>query len=162
MPYGSYPQTPLGSTTTLAHTEVGEDTTNLKNSRDQRRPPVRPSFTPLASSDTLIHPDEPCLVSNPEKCKDIEALKFNNEKPADLAPSPSEDLYAPPDGGFKAWSTVVGVTLVAFCTFGFANAYGAFSDYYNAVYLTDYSPTLISMIGALQVFVLYICQLKIR
>ncbi|KAJ3866562.1 MAG: major facilitator superfamily domain-containing protein [Lentinula lateritia] len=68
----------------------------------------------------------------------------------------SRDLYAPPDGGWDAWGTVFGTTLVSFGTFGFVNAFGAFSDYYNEQYLTNYSATLISMIGAVQVFILYL------
>ncbi|KAJ3847906.1 major facilitator superfamily domain-containing protein [Lentinula lateritia] len=70
----------------------------------------------------------------------------------------SRDSYAPIDGGWDAWSTVFGTTLVSFGTFGFVNAFGAFSDYYNEQYLTNYSATLISMIGAVQVFILYLCE----
>jgi hypothetical protein len=36
------------------------------------------------------------------------------------------------------------------------NAFGVFIDFYKQEYLSDYSPTLISMIGSVQVFVLYI------
>ncbi|KAI3607509.1 monocarboxylate permease-like protein [Moniliophthora roreri] len=61
--------------------------------------------------------------------------------------------FAPPDGGISAWLTVLGTTLISFGTFG----YGAFSDYYKREYLSTYSPTLVSMIGSLQVFVLYVC-----
>lgn len=42
----------------------------------------------------------------------------------------------------------------------FVNAFGAFSDYYNEQYLTNYSATLISMIGAVQVFILYLCECR--
>ncbi|KAK0202246.1 major facilitator superfamily domain-containing protein, partial [Desarmillaria ectypa] len=62
----------------------------------------------------------------------------------------------PTDGGLKAWSTVLGASLVGLCTFRFVNGYGAFSDYYNETYLSDYSAALISTVGALQVFLLYI------
>ncbi|KAI0056547.1 MFS general substrate transporter [Artomyces pyxidatus] len=65
------------------------------------------------------------------------------------------DPYAPPDGGLQAWLTVLGATLVGFSTFGVVNAFGAFSDFYKRDYLSNYDPTLISMIGAIQVFVLY-------
>ncbi|KAL0580441.1 hypothetical protein V5O48_001594 [Marasmius crinis-equi] len=60
------------------------------------------------------------------------------------------------DGGLDAWLTVLGGTLVSFGTFGFVNAYGAFADFYKRDYLSSYSPTLVSMIGALQVFILYV------
>ncbi|KAF5377407.1 hypothetical protein D9757_009694 [Collybiopsis confluens] len=125
--------------------------------------------TALSSVITLAppHPEENMSKAPSEECSTRHTLfrrdetrpsdpeNFSVEKPATLAVDSSEDLYAPPDGGLKAWSTMVGATLVAFSTFGFANGYGAFSDYYNAVYLTNYSPTLISMIGALQVFIVY-------
>ncbi|KAJ3783974.1 major facilitator superfamily domain-containing protein [Lentinula aff. detonsa] len=150
MPYGGHVQmssTPLASSSTL-HADL-EDHLPTRTSR--------PPFTPLASSDTLIHHDEPQQnkVSDPEKYHDVEALKTSNRNRAD--PSATLEVpYTPPDGGFKAWSTVLGASLVAFTTFGFSNGYGAFSDFYNAEYLTHFSPTLISMIGALQVFMLYI------
>ncbi|KAE9410229.1 MFS general substrate transporter [Gymnopus androsaceus JB14] len=103
----------------------------------------------LASSTTLGHHDDfnKTHCSDPEKCH--ENLKAGNG-------ATSESPYAPPDGGWRAWSTVLGASLVSFSTFGFANGYGAFADFYNTEYLTNFSPTLISMIGALQVFVLYI------
>ncbi|KAJ7133375.1 major facilitator superfamily domain-containing protein [Mycena epipterygia] len=62
----------------------------------------------------------------------------------------------PPDGGLDAWLTILGVSLVALATFGTVNAYGAFNDYYATTYLSNYSATLISMIGAIQLFMLYI------
>ncbi|KAJ7841477.1 major facilitator superfamily domain-containing protein [Mycena olivaceomarginata] len=36
------------------------------------------------------------------------------------------------------------------------NGYGAFNDYYETTYLSNYSATVISMIGSIQVFILYI------
>lgn len=29
-----------------------------------------------------------------------------------------------PEGGFRAWSVVIGTSCVLFCTFGYANAFG--------------------------------------
>ncbi|KAF9048047.1 MFS general substrate transporter [Hymenopellis radicata] len=102
-------------------------------------------------------------MSNPHDAKDQESTLspqfhgYDTEKPGDgNAPQLAPEEFAPPDGGFKAWSTVLGATLVSLSTFGFVNGFGAFSDYYNEAYLTNYSATLISMIGALQVFLLYI------
>ncbi|KAG7086549.1 hypothetical protein E1B28_002498 [Marasmius oreades] len=66
------------------------------------------------------------------------------------------ESFAPPDGGLDAWLTVLGTTMIAFGTFGLVNGYGGFADFYKQEYLSNYSPTLVSMIGALQVFVLYI------
>ncbi|KAF7348053.1 Monocarboxylate permease-like protein [Mycena sanguinolenta] len=63
----------------------------------------------------------------------------------------------PPDGGLDAWLTVLGCSLVALATFGLVNGYGAFNDYYETTYLSNYSPTVISMIGSIQLFILYSC-----
>ncbi|KAH7921639.1 MFS general substrate transporter [Leucogyrophana mollusca] len=62
----------------------------------------------------------------------------------------------PPDGGFDAWVSVFGCFLVYFCTLGLINAFGEFNVFYTNDYLSNYPATLISMIGALQVFVLYL------
>ncbi|KAF5333942.1 hypothetical protein D9757_015483 [Collybiopsis confluens] len=83
------------------------------------------------------------------------------DKEDDIKKSVDPSSYAPPDGGRDAWTTMLGVTMVSFATFAFpscsfVNAYGAFADFYNEQYLTTYSPTLISMIGAVQIFILYI------
>ncbi|KZT25426.1 MFS general substrate transporter [Neolentinus lepideus HHB14362 ss-1] len=68
---------------------------------------------------------------------------------------PTSASLEPPDGGLQAWLTVLGAVLVSLSTFGVVNAYGAFSDFYKTKYLSNYSATLVSMIGAVQVFVLY-------
>ncbi|KAJ7022587.1 major facilitator superfamily domain-containing protein [Mycena alexandri] len=56
----------------------------------------------------------------------------------------------PPDGGLDAWLTILGTSMVSFATFGIVNGYGAFNDYYETTYLSNYSATLISLIGAIQ------------
>lgn len=40
------------------------------------------------------------------------------------------------------------------------SSYGAFSDFYNTDYLTHFSPTVISMIGAIQIFLFYLCTCR--
>ncbi|GAW01677.1 monocarboxylate permease-like protein [Lentinula edodes] len=91
----------------------------------------------------------------PTGIKDVTKIEEVELEEKDVQDS-SGDSYAPTDGGWDAWGTVFGTTLVSFGTFGFVNAFGAFSDYYNEQYLTSYSATLISMIGAVQVFILYL------
>ncbi|KAJ7615662.1 major facilitator superfamily domain-containing protein [Mycena polygramma] len=65
-------------------------------------------------------------------------------------------LSEPPDGGLDAWLTVLGASMVALATFGTVNGYGAFNDYYETTYLSNYSATVVSMIGSIQLFILYI------
>ena len=88
----------------------------------------------------------------------------------------TEDIDSPPDGGLQAWVTVLGCSLVSFSTFGFVpiplkqcglinssyprrivNTFGAFRDFYSANYLSGSSPVLVSMVGSIGVFVLYVC-----
>ncbi|KAF7332305.1 Monocarboxylate permease-like protein [Mycena kentingensis (nom. inval.)] len=94
------------------------------------------------------------------------------EKDLDVEAAPKPlSLPEPPDGGRAAWLTVLGVSCVSLATFGPVNGYGAFNDYYQtyaastnehfsdgslSTYLSEYDPTLISMIGAIQVFMLYV------
>ncbi|EPQ53733.1 MFS transporter, partial [Gloeophyllum trabeum ATCC 11539] len=60
-----------------------------------------------------------------------------------------------PDGGTRAWLCVLGCHLALFSTFGTVNAYGVFQDYYGTTLLASTSPSVISLIGALQLFFLY-------
>ncbi|TFK49230.1 MFS general substrate transporter [Heliocybe sulcata] len=60
-----------------------------------------------------------------------------------------------PDGGAHAWTVVLGAYLALFSTFGVINSYGVFQDYYQTTLLVHSSPSTISLIGALQLFLLY-------
>ncbi|KAF2638892.1 hypothetical protein P280DRAFT_519746 [Massarina eburnea CBS 473.64] len=59
-----------------------------------------------------------------------------------------------PDGGFKAWSQVVGAFFLMFNCWGIVNCYGGFQAYYMTVLFPDASPASISWIGSLQAFLL--------
>ncbi|KAF5364618.1 hypothetical protein D9758_005638 [Tetrapyrgos nigripes] len=100
----------------------------------------------------------PDMGSSP-RVSESDGLSKDNVRLAEKAAENEEvdpASYAPPDGGVGAWLVILGTTLVSFATFGFVNGYGGFSDFYNTDYLSNYSPTVISMVGALQVFILYI------
>ncbi|KAF5350476.1 hypothetical protein D9756_008609 [Leucocoprinus leucothites] len=56
-----------------------------------------------------------------------------------------------PEGGFRAWATVVGAWLVQFVNFGYVNAFGAYQDYYVRSYLTQSTPSDIGWIGGIQI-----------
>ncbi|KAH9906018.1 putative monocarboxylate permease [Xylariomycetidae sp. FL2044] len=59
----------------------------------------------------------------------------------------------PPDGGFVAWMQVLCMHLVFFNTWGVANGYGVFQQYYlEALHRTE---STISWIGSVQVFLLF-------
>ncbi|KAL1920215.1 uncharacterized protein VTP21DRAFT_1361 [Calcarisporiella thermophila] len=61
----------------------------------------------------------------------------------------------PPDGGLQGWLVVLGSYLSLFATFGIVNAYGVFQDYYQSTMLSEYSNSVISLIGTTQLFLLY-------
>ncbi|KIM43683.1 hypothetical protein M413DRAFT_68867 [Hebeloma cylindrosporum] len=60
-----------------------------------------------------------------------------------------------PEGGLRAWLTVIGGTMVAFCTFGVVQSFGVYQDYYGRMTLTEHSPSQISLIGSMQVFFVF-------
>ncbi|KDQ51282.1 hypothetical protein JAAARDRAFT_706557 [Jaapia argillacea MUCL 33604] len=116
-----------------------------------------------ATSDALRAGLPPRTTISTTTLQDKQALTEASEKPLE-SPSIASQLpienkqpepLPPPDGGLDAWLTVMGSCLVAFCTFGIVGSFGAFSDFYHTTFLTNYSPTVVTMIGAMQVFVLY-------
>lgn len=60
-----------------------------------------------------------------------------------------------PDGGLRAWCSVAGSFLFILCSFGWANAFGVFQTYYIEALLPNYSPSSISWIGSVQLFLLF-------
>lgn len=59
-----------------------------------------------------------------------------------------------PDGGREAWLVVFGGSCALFCTFGLINCVGVFQEYYSNNVLTDYSPSTISWISSVQVWMM--------
>ncbi|KAI3544191.1 riboflavin transporter MCH5 [Colletotrichum abscissum] len=59
----------------------------------------------------------------------------------------------PPDGGLRAWLCVFGTFLVVMNTWGMINSFGAFQSYY--VQTLDRSPSDISWIGSVEIFLLF-------
>ncbi|RSL96054.1 hypothetical protein CDV31_013613 [Fusarium ambrosium] len=67
--------------------------------------------------------------------------------------TPTPDSNPPPDGGFKAWLHAGLLHIVFFNTWGVANGYGIFQQYYSQT--LDESASSISWIGGLQIFLLF-------
>ncbi|KAK7689981.1 hypothetical protein QCA50_006621 [Cerrena zonata] len=67
--------------------------------------------------------------------------------------SPLNDDY--PDGGFKAWATVAGAFLALLCTFGQLTSFGTFQSWYAEHQLQHMTPSTISWIGSLQLWVFF-------
>jgi len=77
-----------------------------------------------------------------------EVSESNPESP----PSPAHTF---PEGGWRGWLTVIGGSMIVFCSFGAVQSYGAFEDFYARHTLSDRTPSEISWIGSVQVFWLF-------
>ncbi|KAF9043327.1 MFS general substrate transporter [Panaeolus papilionaceus] len=62
-----------------------------------------------------------------------------------------------PEGGLRAWLTILGAFLVQYSSFGYINAFGAYQDFYVREYLTRYTPSDIGWIGGVQIFLTFSC-----
>ncbi|KAG1884446.1 major facilitator superfamily domain-containing protein [Suillus subluteus] len=60
-----------------------------------------------------------------------------------------------PEGGVTAWGTALGAFLIQFCGAGFTTSYGVFQDFYARTYLTDYTPSAIAWIGAVNALLIF-------
>ncbi|KAH9891929.1 MFS general substrate transporter [Cubamyces lactineus] len=60
-----------------------------------------------------------------------------------------------PDGGLRAWLTVLGAFLALFCTFGQLNSFGTFQAWYSVHELRDTPPSTIAWIGSLQLWIFF-------
>lgn len=65
------------------------------------------------------------------------------------------DPGPPPDGGLQAWTQVLLVHLVIASTWGYINSFGLFQTYYETYLTPPSSPSSISWIGSLQIFLLF-------
>ncbi|KAL0576986.1 hypothetical protein V5O48_004996 [Marasmius crinis-equi] len=66
-----------------------------------------------------------------------------------------------PDGGFRAWSIVLGAAFTSFATFGYVTSWGAFQSYYEENLLKGYSPSTIAWIGSVQYACVFLPALPI-
>ena len=64
-----------------------------------------------------------------------------------------KDPGPPPDGGTVAWTQCALVHLTTFSTFGYITSFGSFLTYYETV--LDVSPSAISWLGSVQIFLLF-------
>lgn len=87
----------------------------------------------------------------PSDTSDAEKSYVSDER--DVAPPPPS-TDAPPDGGTAAWLVVLGAWCCCFTSYGWLSSIGVFQTYYQEYLLQDYSPSAISWILSVQVFVL--------
>ncbi|KAJ7708237.1 MFS general substrate transporter [Mycena rosella] len=67
--------------------------------------------------------------------------------------APVAPVISIPDGGFQAWATVAGSFLMMFCGFGYSTSFGVYQDFYVRKYLLESSPSAISWIGSVNIFI---------
>jgi MFS family permease len=88
--------------------------------------------------------------------------------PTDISPPKPESFLTsnitrissiepPPNGGWEAWSQVIGGHIITFFVWGFITSFGMFQAYYTSNSLS--SPSNISWIGSMMIFLLMIIPL---
>ncbi|KAG5929317.1 hypothetical protein E4U42_006298 [Claviceps africana] len=76
-----------------------------------------------------------------------------SQTPAPGNQDPKAKVVIPPDGGLTAWTHALLMHLVFFNTWGVANGYGVFQEFYNET--LHENPSTIAWIGTVQVFLLF-------
>ncbi|KAF8192999.1 major facilitator superfamily domain-containing protein [Pholiota molesta] len=120
---------------------------------------VKPD-SPLPSDSSSSSSSEHAHSQSNIKIEDeiaVEIVRTNSKADVEanaqvLKPSIPPDF---PEGGLRAWLTVLGGTMVTFCTFGVVQSFGVYQDYYTRNSLSERSASEISLIGSLQVFFVF-------
>lgn len=106
---------------------------------------------------------EICSKNDPQKLTGTVQTKRSDEEKDSLEAGLAHTPQAPPafdprqnpDGGLQAWLTVLGGFCILFCSFGWINTIGVFQDYYQTHQLAGYSPSTVSWIPSLEIFVMF-------
>ncbi|KAJ3521277.1 hypothetical protein NM688_g9036 [Phlebia brevispora] len=97
-------------------------------------------------------------TANDEEEKPLPSAQVNDappepvDKEAQKLSKPAADF---PEGGLAGWLTVIGGSMVLFCTFGAVQSFGVYQAYYTTVSLNEHPASDISWIGSFQVFLLF-------
>lgn len=87
-------------------------------------------------------------------CKGSESLRRD---PHRLEVATEDDIaHEAKEGGLQAWLSVTGSFLVYFASFGVINSFGFFQNYYQHDFLSDHPPSVIAIIGTLQISLMYL------
>jgi MFS family permease len=86
---------------------------------------------------------------------DLSSLKPQTFVASNITRVPSNE--PPPNGGWTAWSQVLGGHIIAFFVWGFTTSFGMFQPYYTSKSLS--SPSKISWIGSMTIFLAMIIPL---
>ncbi|PPQ65140.1 hypothetical protein CVT24_003230 [Panaeolus cyanescens] len=109
-----------------------------------------------ASAMTLV-----AEVANANQTQDISTAELSSNKGStsegDLPSMMNNNPDTFPEGGLRAWLTVLGAFLIQYSFFGYINAFGVYQDFYVREYLTSYTPSDIGWIGGVQIFLTFSC-----
>lgn len=61
-----------------------------------------------------------------------------------------------PEGGLWPWLAALGSFLIYLASFGVINSFGFFQSYYQRESMPDYPPSVIALIGSLQISLMYL------
>lgn len=79
----------------------------------------------------------------------------DEEQPMDMVATEAAESTDFPEGGYEAWSCVVGTFMVMAYSFGYINSYGSLQEYYTSTILQAYSQSDVAWIGAMQYFFIF-------
>ncbi|ORX40509.1 major facilitator superfamily domain-containing protein [Kockovaella imperatae] len=83
----------------------------------------------------------------------LQHAAHNNDQDVEKQPpAPKHGMPTFPEGGLFAWMAVAGAWLAIFTTFGYANTFGVFQDYYQFKGYPNQPATNISWVGSVQLF----------
>ena len=107
----------------------------------------------LSANDKLESPDTPLSPNVLKKSQSKEAESpVSPVSPSDLEKCLDEEIkpHNYPEGGLKAYMTIVAAFMVFACTFGRMSAFGTFQAWYASHQLQHLSESTISWIGSIQ------------
>ncbi|KDR84660.1 hypothetical protein GALMADRAFT_151450 [Galerina marginata CBS 339.88] len=92
------------------------------------------------------------MAENSSRDSKTEVTDMEKEMQSEVKPvDPPKPTF--PEGGFRAWATVLGAFFIQMCGFGYTTSFGVFQDYYVRVHLSNESASTISWIGSVNAFV---------
>ncbi|EAU86708.2 hypothetical protein CC1G_06469 [Coprinopsis cinerea okayama7 len=107
--------------------------------------------TTTSVNDSLDHSSSSCVDAKEGFSTSCPTI----EKGEELPPPAQRDSDDFPEGGVRGWLTVIGGALVAFCTFGVVQSFGVYQDFYTRTWLNEKTPSEVSWIGSVQVFLVF-------
>jgi hypothetical protein len=109
----------------------------------------RPSLERIGSQNKST---EANIFAEPEVTAEADLEKGGVEPPSAVPGGINPADF--PDGGLEAWLVVLGGWCALFVSFGWINCIGIFQEYYQIHLLSQYSPSTVSWIPSMEVFMM--------